>query len=73
MRRVIGPISEIITTLPLRNDGSADLAGPPYDLDPAVLEPADSEGSRREYSKCCIGLRPFTSRPKAHPTRHLDT
>lgn len=42
MRVVIGPVSEIITTLRLRDDGSADLAGPPYDLDPAVLEPADS-------------------------------
>ena len=36
LRRVISPVSDLIAKLPLRN-GSADLAGPPYDLDPSLL------------------------------------
>lgn len=37
MKRIIRSISDVCASLPMR-DGSADLAGPPYDLDPAVLE-----------------------------------
>ena len=40
MSQVIGPVSELMTTLPLGTHADAGLAGPPYDLDPAVLEPA---------------------------------
>jgi rubrerythrin len=43
MRRVIGPIAEIVAELPLRADGSG-AAGPPFELDPAVL--ASNEGAQ---------------------------
>jgi Ferritin-like len=38
MRRVIGPVSALIASLPLRADGSSDKAGPPYDLDASILQ-----------------------------------
>ncbi len=38
MRRVIGPVSDIVASLPLRDDGSSDKAGPPYDLDASILQ-----------------------------------
>lgn len=41
MRRVIRSISDLVASLPLRADGDADLAGPPYDLDPSILESSD--------------------------------
>lgn len=40
MRRIIVPVAHILATLPLRK-GKPKLSGPPYDLDPAVLEMAD--------------------------------
>lgn len=43
MRRVVGSVSELLSTLPLNNTAGSGLAGPPYDLDPTVLEPADSD------------------------------
>jgi rubrerythrin len=41
MRRVIGPVSDLVASLPLRDDGSSDKAGPPYDLDAAILQSAE--------------------------------
>jgi rubrerythrin len=38
MRMFIGRLSDLMAELPLRNDGSSAMAGPPYDLDPAILE-----------------------------------
>jgi rubrerythrin len=38
MRRVIGPVSDLVVSLPLRDDGSSDKAGPPYDLDASILQ-----------------------------------
>jgi rubrerythrin len=38
MRTVIGRVSDLVASLPLRNDGSSDEAGPPYDLDPTILQ-----------------------------------
>ena len=38
MRRVIGPVSDLVASLPLRDDGSSDNAGPPYDLDASILQ-----------------------------------
>jgi hypothetical protein len=40
MRRVIGEIAEVVAQLPLRADGSG-AAGPPFELDPAVLASND--------------------------------
>ena len=38
MRQVIGSVTSLVGSLPMRADGSPHLAGPPYDLDPSVLE-----------------------------------
>jgi Ferritin-like len=38
MRRVIDPVSNLVASLPMRDDGSSDNAGPPYDLDASILQ-----------------------------------
>jgi hypothetical protein len=40
MKKIIRPVSGVCASLPMR-DGSPELAGPPYDLDPAVLRISD--------------------------------
>jgi hypothetical protein len=40
MRRVIGAVADIVTELPLRTDGSG-AAGPPFTLDPRLLDSND--------------------------------
>ena len=48
MRRIIGPVSEVLAGLPLRS-GEPSLAGPPYDLDPQFLAPGEQEDLQRRH------------------------
>ncbi len=48
MRRVIGPVADLVGSLPLRADGSPNKAGPPYDLDPSILESNDDDDELRD-------------------------
>ena len=49
MREVIGPISSLVGSLPLRADGSSHRAGPPYDLDPSILESSVDHDLRDQH------------------------
>jgi hypothetical protein len=52
MRRIIQPVSSILTTLPLHS-GDPQAAGPPYDLDPIHLAPGD-DGQLRGRHRTCL-------------------
>ncbi len=51
MRRVIGSVSDLVASLPLRARGGADKAGPPYDLDHAILESNDDGELRGRHHR----------------------
>ncbi|UOQ75109.1 hypothetical protein [Hymenobacter cellulosilyticus] len=38
MRQIIGRLTEVLARLPLTDAGHAPTAGPPYDLDPEILQ-----------------------------------
>ena len=57
MRRVIHPLANLISSLPLRADGGEAKAGPTFDLDPSILNSNNDADLAAQHIRMLDGLK----------------